>query len=332
MWRRRCYLRHSHSKRGLNRKIAERGKMRISEKGKITIGFYSLGHPVAPVYLLDGPKPALFDAGFTTMALQYEKEINHVLGNRAPSCLFITHTHWDHIGSAGHFKERWPEMVINGSEEAQKTLKNERAVQFIRKFNENTEPYLKTLGVKNLNKEGFKPFLLNQTLVPYEKIKLGEACHVQAIPTPGHTRDFFSYWIPERKILIASDSAGTDFGNDYIGNEFLSDYDTYRLSLNELAKLDVQILCLGHKLVLTGRDAKKHMNRSLEDAEKYVSMVEEFLLEVHGDIERAAVRVKETEWIPVPFPKQPEYAYMFNTITRVEKIWGRMQKGISSRN
>jgi len=45
--------------------------MRITWKGKITTDFYMLGHPVAPVYLLDGPKPALFDAGFTTLASLY---------------------------------------------------------------------------------------------------------------------------------------------------------------------------------------------------------------------------------------------------------------------
>jgi glyoxylase-like metal-dependent hydrolase (beta-lactamase superfamily II) len=306
--------------------------MRISQTGKITADFYNLGHIAAPVYLLDGPKPVLFDAGFTTLASLYMHEINNVLGSRSPACLFITHAHWDHVGSAGYFKERWPEMVINGSEEAQKILKNEKAVQFISKFNENTKAYVKTLGVVNINNESFKPFHIDYTLGPNENIKTGENCHVHAIPTPGHTRDFFSYWIPERKILIASESAGTDFGNGVIGNEFLTDYDTYRLSLSELVKLDIQVLCLGHKIVLKGRDAKDHMNRSLEDAEKYVSMVEDVLLEVDGDIERAVFRLKEAEWSSAPSPKQPEHAYMVNTRIRVEKIWERMQNGIFTRN
>ncbi len=306
--------------------------MRFTQTGKITTDFYNLGHTVAPVFLLDGPKPALFDTGFTTFASQYTHEINHALGNRSPAYLFITHAHWDHVGSAGHFKARWPEMVIYGSEEAQKILKNEKAVQFISKINKDTEPYVKSLDVININKESFKPFRFDQTLGPYEKIKLGETCSVQAIPTPGHTRDSFSYWIPERKILIASESAGTDFSNGVIGNEFLTDYDTYRRSLNELVQLDMQILCLGHKLVLTGQDAKDHMKRSFEDAEKYVSMVEAILLEVNGDIEQAGTRVKEAEWSLAPSPKQPEHAYMLNTLARVEKIWERMQNGIFTRH
>ncbi len=306
--------------------------MRITRTGKITTDFYNLGHPVAPVFMLDGEKPALFDAGVTTLSSLYKNEINQLLGNRSPSFLFITHAHWDHVGSAGHFKERWPEMVIHGSEEAQKILNNERAVQFISKFNEKTEAYVKPLGVMNINKESFKPFYFDQTLSAYDKIKMGETCHVQAIPTPGHTRDFMSYYIPERKILIASEAAGTDFGNGVIGNEFLIDSDTYRRSLNILVKLDIQVLCLGHKLVLTGRDAKDHINRSLEDSEKYVSMLEEVLLVVNGDIERAVARVKEAEWASAPSPKQPEYAYMVNTRTRLEKIWERLQNGISVRN
>jgi len=92
-----------------------------------------------------------------------------------------------------------------------------------------------------------------------------------------------------------------------------------------LVKLDVQVLSLGHKLVFTGRDAKDYLKSSLEGADKYVAMAEGFLLTVNGDIEQAAAMVKEAEWASAPSPKQPEYAYMVNTRTRVEKIWERMQ-------
>jgi hypothetical protein len=53
--------------------------MRIDWTGKIIDEFYVLGYASVPVYLLDGPLPALFDAGFTGLAQVYQKGILEVL-------------------------------------------------------------------------------------------------------------------------------------------------------------------------------------------------------------------------------------------------------------
>ena len=45
--------------------------MIYSQTGKIVDDFYLLGHPAIPVYLLDGPSPVIFDAGFTILGDLY---------------------------------------------------------------------------------------------------------------------------------------------------------------------------------------------------------------------------------------------------------------------
>jgi hypothetical protein len=52
-------------------------------------------------------------------------------------------------------------------------------------------------------------------------------------------------------------------------------------------------------------------------------MVQEFLEEEQGDIERTVARVKAVEWDPKPWPKQTESAYLLNTRIRVGKICER---------
>jgi len=71
--------------------------MRITSSGKITEGFYVVGDPGAPVYLMDGDRPALFDAGFTSLAPIYERHIKEILGSRTPSCLLNTRARVSHI-------------------------------------------------------------------------------------------------------------------------------------------------------------------------------------------------------------------------------------------
>lgn len=300
--------------------------MRIERTGKITDDFYALGNEAVPVYLLNGSVPVLFDAGFTVFFHLYEADIRRVLGNRSPAYLFLTHTHFDHVGAAGYFKDAWPDMKVSGSARAGEILSRAGAIELITDLNEKMGRIIRSWGEEDVEKISFKPFNLDVVLDPDETIELGPDCTVKAISTPGHTWDFMSYWVPEKKILVASESVGCDDGSGDIVTEFIVDYDAYRSSMEYLSRLDIDVLCIGHKLVLTGPDAKRHIQSSLEQAGEFVAMVEGFLKAEGGDIERSVVRVKAAQWDPKPVPKQPEPAYLLNTRARVEKIWERMQK------
>ncbi|MBU4426796.1 MAG: MBL fold metallo-hydrolase [Proteobacteria bacterium] len=301
--------------------------MRIDWIGKITDEFYVLGHASVPVYLLDGPSPVLFDAGFTGLAQVYEKGIREVLGTRSPSYLFLTHAHWDHIGSAAYFKAVWPQLQIVGSQGARDIVVQPKAVRRIRALNQEAIGALRSWGVPQVYEGKFEPPTFDQVMNPGQTIELGPGLSVNAIPTPGHTWDFLSYWVPEKKILVASEAAGCDDVS-----EFLVDYDAYRTSLETISQLDVEVLCTGHHMVLTGADARKHLLNSLDQAADYVAMVERFLLEDNRDVDRVVQRVKVQEWDPKPLPKQPENAYLINTKARVQTVLKRMVKRRGEKN
>ena len=173
----------------------------------------------------------------------------------------------------------------------------------------------------------FEPFDLDLKLKGGETIELDSDRYVEVMNTPGHTWDFMSYWVPEKKLLIASEAVGCGDGSGYICTEFLVDYDAYVNSLACLSQLDAQILCQGHRLVFTGPDARAHMDQALEQAPRYLAMVQEFLEEEQGDIERTVARVKAVEWDPMPWPKQTKSPYLLNTRIRVSKICERGDRG-----
>jgi hypothetical protein len=99
----------------------------------------------------------------------------------------------------------------------------------------------------------------------------------------------------------------------------------YAASLDRMLELDVDILCVGHNLVLTGKDARRHLRTSREQVPAYVRMVRRFLREEQEDIDRVATRVKAAEWDKKALPKQPEQAYMMNTKVRVRTILRHMK-------
>lgn len=300
--------------------------MRIEHAGKIIDGFHVIGDPAMPVYLLDGPVPVLFDAGLTSLCRIYEEDIVKILGDRSPAYLFLTHSHFDHIGSAAYLKSIYPEMRIAGSGRTQEILGRPKAIQLIRKLNREGARLMESLHGDSIYKEPFEPFDLDVKLSSDRSFELDSGCHIEVIKTPGHTWDFTSYWVPEKKILVASEAVGCDDGSGYIYTEFLVDYDCYLTSLKRLVQLDPQVLCQGHRLVFTGRDAEEHMSHSIEQAANYRAMVEKFLQTEQGDIDRAVARVKAKEWDSKPWPKQIESAYVLNTRARVSNIRERMQQ------
>lgn len=82
-------------------------------------------------------------------------------------------------------------------------------------------------------------------------------------------------------------------------------------------------------MVVTGRDeVKSYLRESVETAEAFVAMVEGFLGEEDGDVEKTVVRVRMAEWDPKPYPKQPEAPYLLNTRARVKNILERMNPAI----
>ncbi|MFH1136090.1 MAG: MBL fold metallo-hydrolase [Pseudomonadota bacterium] len=298
--------------------------MRIKDKGRIVDDFFVVGHPGMPVYLLDGPTPVLFDAGIAPLAPLYVREIKEILGDRPPALLFLTHSHFDHVGAAGFFKAAWPELKIAASPLTGKVIAKPTAVSLITKLNEETAGAIRNWGQKDIWDVPFKPFLLDEPLSPGQKIELGPELTVIAIPTPGHTRDFVSYYVPQKNILVASEAVGCE-QNGYIMTEFLTDFDLYRESLERLAGLETDVLCQGHHLVFTGPDAPAHIRASLVQAGRFVEMVQAFLLEQNGDLDQVVRQVKALEWDSRPWPKQAEPAYLLNTQARVKTLWARMQ-------
>jgi 2-aminobenzoylacetyl-CoA thioesterase len=300
--------------------------MIIQNTGKIGHDFYVVGSASVPVYLLAGPVPILFDAGLTAGAFLYEAGIRQVLGERTPEYLFLTHSHFDHVGSASYFKEVWPDLKVGGSMRCSEILQKPKAVQLLRDLNVEGTRMVKDSGLEPVNEERFESFQLDIIVQPEQTIELAPGLSVVVLNTPGHTRDFMSYYLPEKEILVASEAVATYEADGYLQPEFLVDFDAYLESLSVLQKLGVKILCPGHHVVLTDEDAVAHIGNSLQAARDYLSMAEKFLVQENGDIDKVVELVKKTEWDPRPWPKQPESAYLLNTWNRVNTIWKRIGK------
>jgi len=300
--------------------------MIINKTGQIIEDFYSIGHPVIPVFLMDGVRPLIFDAGFTFLGEIYAKEIKKILGDRQVEYLFLTHAHFDHCGSVSILKKYFPLMKVITSKKAKDILGRPNAIKLIKALNQASEEVVGDIEIDFASSGEFEPFEIDKTVKDGDILKISNGLSIQIIETPGHTSDCLSYYIQEKKILISSEAAGQPDLTGYIVSDCLLDYDQYFSSMKRLSLLDIEILCPGHLFVYTGNDAKKYLRESMLECERFRKLVELCLDEEDGDLDRVKIRIKKMEYDSNDGPKQPEPAYLLNLEARIKAVAKKKNK------
>jgi 2-aminobenzoylacetyl-CoA thioesterase len=295
--------------------------------GPVAHGLYVCGIPWSPVYLLDGKQPVLFEAGFTCMWRIAEQMIRSVSLNREPEILFLTHVHWDHCGAAGYLRRAFSGLRVAASMRAAEIMKRPNAISLMTELNAQIAPKVASINgvdTSRLSNEPFLPFHVDLILDDGQTLELGTDVTVRVLATPGHTRDHVSYYIPEKKTLIATEACGcVDRAGQFI-TEFLVDYDAYLASVERLAALPTEILCQGHHFVIVGaQEVKDFFARSIREAGAFRARIYEFLDAEGGDVERVVARIKAEQYDANPHVKQLEQAYLLNVHAQVAHLAAR---------
>ncbi len=292
----------------------------ISRTGQVVEDFHILGHQGNPVFLLDGPQPVLFEAGFSCLTRLYLQDARAVLGRRSPDMLFLTHSHFDHCGGAAWFLEEFPGLKILAAPKAQAVLARPNALKLIAELNQAAAQVMARVTGGLSGDKPFKPFVVAGTVDEGDELELGPDLTLKVLATPGHTWDSLSYYIPQKKILIASEAAGTGLIGGTITTEFLVDYEAYVAGIERLSKLEVEVLCQGHHQVYLGQAAHDFLGRSLAAAREFKNWVLALLQQESGDVERVVTLVKAAEYDSRTGPRQPLPAYLLNVTARVNHL------------
>lgn len=302
-------------------------------KGYVKNNLYVTGFAWSPAYLYAGERPAIFEAGFYCMGRIYEDDIKKILNNRDPELLFLTHVHYDHCGAVSYLKKVFPKLKVLASRRASDIISRPNARQLMINLSANSIEIIKQMdGIdsKALLKEPFEPFEIDEIISEGDIIKLEDGISIHVFATPGHTRDMLSYYIPEKKILIATESVGCLGNSGRVVTEFLVDYDVYISSLKRLASLDIDVLCQGHHFVFTDRDVRLYLSRSIKEAEIFREHVERLLKLYGGSVEKVVAQIKAEEYDTNKGTKQPEKAYLLNLTARVTHLAERHAKKLGT--
>jgi glyoxylase-like metal-dependent hydrolase (beta-lactamase superfamily II) len=287
--------------------------------GKILEKLYAIGNPGLPAFLWLGKVPALFDAGMTFMGPYYFKELKSYLEDPGRlQYLLLTHSHYDHCGSAPFFKKKIPGLKIGASRPAARVLKRPNAIRLIQSLSRDLEESFKSLiGDEDVS---FHSLEIDLILEDGSELNLEDGTRVQVIATPGHTRDAVSFYLPDWKVLIAGEAVGVYDGNFQIRPEFLSSYEDYAASLEKLAALDTDFLLMAHSYVLTGDDARGFVLKSIEATKRFKKRIEDLLDRLGGDQEAVVKRIFEEEYVDSNTARQEQRPYLINLQSKVRAV------------
>ncbi|MBP2638909.1 MAG: beta-lactamase domain protein [Firmicutes bacterium] len=162
------------------------------------------GGPGGSAFLVMGrEKTALLDCGMAYCAPKLFENLSKVLKNRMLDYLFISHSHYDHIGAIPYIKTKWPNAKLLGAEHARKILTRPTALATIRTLGREAA---NCYGADDIDDYEDKLLQVDECIGDGDTFELG-GVSIDVVRTTGHTQCSLSFLI-NKNTLFASESTG----------------------------------------------------------------------------------------------------------------------------
>ncbi len=292
-------------------------------EGSINDFITAIGSMMYPSYIVKGgSKNLMIEAGINLLGPSYISSVKEIFGDiNKLDYLFVTHSHFDHLGSVPYMKRQIPQLKFGGSPVVGDILKKESVIKKMNQMSEHQrQSYEDITGVEDVHIE---PVALDFSLKEGDQFDLGGiTCEIYE--TPGHTRDSISFFLPEKGVLFPGEAAGLpDLENiekPYV--IFLTSYDDYLNSIQKIKRLKPKMICFGHGFVLTDDDVDIYLKNTYENTSKYRKALEGYLKEVNCDIKEAVKIMLDKEYAGVENGQIPQEknAYIANITVQLNLV------------
>ena len=202
---------------------------------------------------------ALFDCGMAFCANDTIQNVKNALADRPLDYVFITHTHYDHVGALPFFRKEWPQLRLVTSEIGAAILVKDTPRRVIREFSVSAA---KSHGVTYDINYSDNDFHAEIVVKDKDIIPLG-GLSVEVLETPGHTRDSLCYFIPELALLILNETPGVLLSDGSICPCYLTSYSDTIHSIEKCLRIRYKYLSLPHRGIVNNNDADGFLNKTL---------------------------------------------------------------------
>jgi len=248
--------------------------MLIEKIGKISEQIDLLGAVEIPFYLVKGNDWALIDAGVSpAIPVLFDQLKGYPDIETKLKYIILTHSHFDHTGGLSYLLARFPAVKVIASRVSSEVFQKPKAVDYIKSINQSLAKFagidFEKLGIKEA------PLRVDQIVKEGDKINLGNGVYLDVYDAPGHSRCSLVYILNPDRALFSGEAIGFYNSPEQILPEALSSFRDFIVTLEKLARLPVEMVCLPHGGVLVGDEVKTYFQLAIEWAKKFQAELED---------------------------------------------------------
>jgi proline-specific peptidase len=273
------------------------------------------GGPGGNAYLLVGEeRTALIDSGMAFCAAGLIANVKTILAGRSLDYIFISHSHYDHVGAIPYLRAEWPTVLVLGAEYAKAILARHSAQKVIRVLGEQAA---KLYGAGEPPLYDPTSLQVDRTIGDGDCLDLG-GLTVKVIETKGHTKCSLAFLI-DGQTLFASESTGCMSTTGRISPAFITSFTDAAQSIAKCQALNARFIISPHYGLVRAEDTPGYWPRCLQAAE-----------ETRGFVLRAAAQGYDEEQILDLYARgyrdehnrsvQPEDAFRLNNASMIKAL------------
>jgi len=276
--------------------------MRFRKTGRIEERLWYLGREESGVYILEGRDGAILINGGMSYILADVLQQMKTFGIDMEKIgkILILHSHFDHVGIVPYFKRTYPKIEIYASGPAWKIFAMPKAIEVMNSYSRLSAQQVGDENVLKTYDLSWRDDIAGTTLTEGDKIELGGVA-LSIFDTPGHSNCSITAYEPDMKVLFASDAVGVPYRNACFPS-MNTNITQYLESLEKLKLLPVSCLCADHYGYITGDEASRFTELTIEEGRKWKVMMEDLYHRHGGDIDLAGKAI--TDYL---FQKMPDY-------------------------
>ncbi|MBP2650860.1 MAG: beta-lactamase domain protein [Firmicutes bacterium] len=191
--------------------------------------------------ILGREKAALLDCGMAYCADKLISNIKQRLNKLTLDYIFISHSHYDHIGAIPYLKQEWPNCKVFGAEHAKKILERPNALKAIRGLSNNAAIIYNSGDLQEYQDELLKVDII---IADGDITDLGGVT-IKVIATPGHTQCSLAFLV-NNETLFASETTGYMSESGKVYAAFITSSSAALASIHKCQELNPKFIISPH--------------------------------------------------------------------------------------